>query len=144
MYLLDTNIISVLAPTKSRESRPLITWLKQREDVLFLSAVSAAEVHRGIAKSRRTGAHRKAMMLEHWWTGVELAFGPRIRPVSLEISRVIGGMSDLARATNPEFADLAIAATAQVDGLTVLTRNLRHFLPLGVPAIDPSHQLPGE
>jgi hypothetical protein len=35
-------------------------------------------------------------------------------------------------------ADLAIAATAQKHGFTILTRNLRHFGPLGVAALDPS------
>jgi len=28
------------------------------------------------------------------------------------------------------------------NGLTVLTRNLRHFAPLGVPALDPFGELP--
>ncbi|MGB5734641.1 MAG: PIN domain-containing protein, partial [Thiohalocapsa sp.] len=34
-------------------------------------------------------------------------------------------------------ADLLIAATAQEHGLTVVTRNLRHFVPTGVPALNP-------
>jgi hypothetical protein len=37
---------------------------------------------------------------------------------------------------------LAIAATAQLRGWTVLTRNLRHFSPLEVPALDPFAALP--
>jgi predicted nucleic acid-binding protein len=32
---------------------------------------------------------------------------------------------------------LAIAATAAAHGLTLLTANLRHFAPLGVPALNP-------
>lgn len=42
----------------------------------------------------------------------------------------------------PGLADLAIAATALSNGLTVLTRNLRHFSPLGVAAFDPYEKLP--
>ena len=42
----------------------------------------------------------------------------------------------------PGFADVAIAAAASRD-LTILTRNLRHFAPLGVRAIDPFDTLPG-
>jgi predicted nucleic acid-binding protein len=42
----------------------------------------------------------------------------------------------------PGLADLAIAATARVHGLTVLTRNLRHFSFPGVPVHDPFDSLP--
>ncbi len=41
-----------------------------------------------------------------------------------------------------ERTDLIIAATAHVHRLTVLTRNLRHFEPVGVPVIDPTRSLP--
>ena len=34
-------------------------------------------------------------------------------------------------------ADLLIAATALERGLTVVTRNLRHFAPTGVPTVNP-------
>jgi len=49
---------------------------------------------------------------------------------------------DRARAYAPGFEDIAIAATAAVRGLTVLTANLRHFEPLGVPCLDPFEKLP--
>ena len=42
----------------------------------------------------------------------------------------------------PGFADVAIAATAGSRGLTILTRNLRHFVPLGIEAADPFETLP--
>jgi hypothetical protein len=35
----------------------------------------------------------------------------------------------------PGFADVIIAATAQKRGLTVLSRDVRHFVPLGVPVL---------
>jgi len=41
-----------------------------------------------------------------------------------------------------ERTDLTIAATAKVHGFTILTRNLRHFEPTGVPTIDPLKSLP--
>ena len=51
---------------------------------------------------------------------------------------------DKARATghSPGFADVAIAAPAGSHNLTVLTRNLRHFVPLVIPATDPFERLP--
>ena len=41
-------------------------------------------------------------------------------------------------------AALAIAATAQGRGYTILTRNLRHFDKLEVSATDPSGTLPAD
>ena len=35
-------------------------------------------------------------------------------------------------------ADLLIAATALEHGLTVVTRNVRHFEPAGVPTLNPA------
>ena len=37
---------------------------------------------------------------------------------------------------------MVIAATAQLRGFTILTRNARHFEPLGVPFLDPFVRLP--
>jgi predicted nucleic acid-binding protein len=50
-----------------------------------------------------------------------------------------GKLTGDARAAGlaPGFADIAIAATAVHHGLTILTRNLRHFEPLGIAVIDP-------
>ncbi len=57
---------------------------------------------------------------------------------------VYGRLADHARGQghDPGFADLAIAATALTLGYVVLTRNMRHFTPLGVPAHDPFEKLP--
>ncbi len=56
-----------------------------------------------------------------------------------------GLLMDRSRAAGhaPGFADLAIAAMAGVHDLTVLTRNMRHFAPLDIPAHDPFESLPG-
>jgi len=44
--------------------------------------------------------------------------------------------------TTVGFADVVIAATARCHGLTILTRNVRHFAPLGAAAVDPFKTLP--
>jgi hypothetical protein len=43
----------------------------------------------------------------------------------------------MARRPDTEIEDALIAATAIVHGLTVVTRNSRHFRLLGVPLVDP-------
>ena len=67
-------------------------------------------------------------------------------PIDLETAWRIGSRADRARGQGqaPGLADLAIAAAAQKHGYTILTRNLRHFGPPGVPALDPFETLPNE
>ena len=66
-------------------------------------------------------------------------------PFDTPAARRAGLLMGRARATGhaPGFADLAIAATAGVHDLSVITRNLRHFAPLDIPAHDPFRSLPG-
>jgi toxin FitB len=79
------------------------------------------------------------------WLDVLLhLYANRILAFDLSAARIAGALSDLARSqgTDPGFGDIAVAATARRHGLTILTRNTRHFAPLGVPAINPYSGLP--
>lgn len=142
MFLVDTNVISALAPSKRADAKDLAMWLDQASPHLFLSVITAAEVAAGIAKAEREGASAKARSLGEWWQAVEHFYADKVLPFDLRCAHLVGRMLDRARAHRPGFEDTAIAATAQAHGLTVLTRNLRHFVPLGVSALDPFQGLP--
>jgi predicted nucleic acid-binding protein len=111
---------------------------------LFLSVVTVAEIEDGIAKSRREGAIRKSSDLASWLETVLHLYGDRILAFDAPAARIAGAISDQARGQGhaPGFADLIIAATAQRHGLTLLSRNLKHFEPFGVPVLDPFVALP--
>ena len=130
MFLLDTNIISAIAPTKKQDRADLVDWLDRAGDRLFLSVITASEIVRGIAKAEREGAIRKAAVLHEWWLTIEHLYSDRVLPFDLKAAHAAGAMLDRARAHDPGFEDVAIAAIAEVHGLTVLTANERHFLPL--------------
>lgn len=142
MFLVDTNVISALAPSKRADTRDLIEWLELASPLLFLSVISAAEVGAGIAKAEREGATTKTRQLKEWWLSLEYLYADKLLPFDLKCASAAGQLLDHARAHNPGFEDIAIAATAQVHSLTVLTRNTRHFEPLGVRVIDPFQRLP--
>jgi hypothetical protein len=120
-----------------------MTWMDHNSAHLYLSVMTIAEVQDGIAKSRRLKAHRKAERLSAWLETVMHLYAARVLPIDLETARRIGILSDIARGQGhaPGLADLAIAATAQLHGFTILTRSLRHFGPLGVAALDPFETL---
>jgi predicted nucleic acid-binding protein len=138
-WLADTNILSAAALTKARPDEALRAWLAQNADGIFLSAITVFEIEDGIAKLTREGASAKAAALTAWLDVVETAYGARILAVDAAVSRLAGQMSDRVRGAGLAvgYPDLLIAATAAHHGLTVLTRNLRHFAPLGVRAVDP-------
>jgi len=143
LYLVDTNVISAGAPSRL-PARELIAWMDTHSDELFLSVVTIAEIEDGIAKAKREGATRKARDLTAWLETLLHLYTARILPFDLVTAQIAGALSDLARGQGqaPGFADVIIAATAQRHGLTILTRNLRHFEPLGIKVHDPFSALP--
>ena len=145
MYLVDTDVLSTAAPGRREHSPALVDWMDARSDALFLSAVTVAEIHHGIARLKRTGAAERAARLAEWLELVLHLYGDRVIPFDIDAARAAGTLMDKARATgqSPGFADLAIAATAASRNLTVLTRNLRHFAPLDIRAVNPFESLPG-
>lgn len=144
MYLVDTNVLSAGAPTQAQPRSALAHWMDRNSGRLALSVITVAEVEDGIAKARREGASRKAARLSAWLNTLLHLYSQRIYSFDLAAARLAGGLADKARGSGhaPGFADIAVAATALAHGHTILTRNLRHFTPLGVAVHDPFASLP--
>jgi predicted nucleic acid-binding protein len=138
MYLVDTNVISATAPSRT-VALALLEWMDTHSASLFLSTVTVAEIEDGIAKLLRQGARRNSADLAAWLEAVLHLYGNRILPFDVATARVAGAIADRARGRGqmPGFADIIIAATARHHGLTILSRNLRPFEPIGVAVIDP-------
>ena len=132
MFLLDTDVLSTL---RRRERNPeAVRWLEsQRTADLYLSVVTVGEIERGIAQQQRHDPSF-AQELALWLDRVLAWYGDRILPVDAATARRWG---QLSAALGHEGADLLIAATALEHGLTVVTRNARHFQPTGVPVLNP-------
>lgn len=138
-YLLDTNVISAFAPGKAAVPSQVTAWFESQTDRLFLSPISIIEIEVGIAKLRRNGATRRADGLAAWFDRLLGLYGSKVLALDDAVARVAGAITDRARASgrDPGLADVAIAATAAVHGLSVLTRNGKHFAPLSVMYLDP-------
>lgn len=136
-FLLDTSIISELAP--GRPSGALPQWLRQHRPSVLLPVVAVIEIEKGVSRLARVGGSQRADLLSLWLDRILETFSERVLALDVIAARRAGAMSDAARAKgrDPGLADLMIAAIADVQDLTVATRNLRHFEPLGVPCLDP-------
>ena len=133
MFLIGTDVLSAL---RRRERYPEVArWMsKQRAADLYLSVVSIGEIERGVIRQQRSNPDF-ARTLALWLDSVITLYGEHILGVNLAIARRWGQLS--AKVGN-DSADLLVAATALEHGLSVVTRNVRHFQPTGVGVIDPS------
>lgn len=133
MFLLDTCVVSDLA--KKRPAAPVVHWVKaQSEAELFLSAVTIGEIEEGVA-ALSPGSKRDELFA---WVRHDLParFAGRILPVDVAVATAWGVVRGESSATLP-VVDGFIAATAQVHGLIVVTRNVADFRRFRVPVFNP-------
>ena len=132
MFLVDTDVLSAL---RRRERNPdIVRWAEtQRTSDLYLSVVTVGEIERGITQQRQRNPSF-AQELALWLDRVLRWYSDRILSVDTATARRWG---QLSAALSHDSADLLIAATALEHGLTVVTRNVRHFEPVGVPVFNP-------
>jgi hypothetical protein len=101
---------------------------------LHVSVLTLGEIEQGIMRIRGRGDHEQAAALERWLREVESAFGDRVLPVSLPVASAWGRRQH----EQPiPVIDGLIAATAGVNGLTVVTRNVKDFERSGVEVLNP-------
>jgi predicted nucleic acid-binding protein len=139
-YLLDTNVVSLLSPSRIQTATGLIAWLNKIEETaeFFLSVVTVHEIERGILLLERKGATAKASSLRRWMDGLYATYEDRILPIDAAVSALSGRLEAeaIAAGHNPGMADALIAGTAKNHDLTVVTQNLRHFEPFSINAIS--------
>ena len=147
-YLLDTDVISKFAPDRPEISSELETWMRRQgeADGLFLSAMTIAEIEKGIRGLERRGSAERSARLRQWLEGILSSFGDRILPMDANVALIVGEIEDDARSRgrHPGLGDIVIAATAKTFGLIVVTENIRHFEPLGVAVERPAGSVAGE
>lgn len=134
-YLLDTNVVSLLSPSRL-PATGLIAWPDTTEETseFFLSIVTVHEIERGIVLLERKGATAKASGLRRWMDGLFARYDYRILPIDATVSALSGKLEAeaIAAGHSPGMADALIAGTARAHDLTVVTLNLRHFEPFGI------------
>jgi toxin FitB len=132
-YLLDTNILS---ETRKRQPAAGVTnWIATTPpEWLHVSVLTLGEIERGITRIRGRGDHEQAASLERWLREVESGFADRILPVTLPVASAWGRQQ---HEQPVPVIDGLIAATARVNGLTVVTRNVKDFERSGVEALNP-------
>jgi toxin FitB len=161
VYLLDTCAVSDLRRATSDPTfANLATWAAGVPAARqYLSCITVMEIDKGVrrveAKARRSeraaaaaASHRatvkatqqaatdqgKAAALRSWFEKVMSTFDGRIWPIDVAVARAAAAMH--VEEDRP-FADSLVAATGQVHGLTIITRNEADFALFGVDFHNP-------
>lgn len=136
MIILDTNVISeLMRPTPSAQ---VVRWVEQQPSAeLFTTSITEAEIFYGIELliegKRREGllAAAEAMFTDD--------FAGRIMAFDGNASRAFAKIAARRRTLGEPIShpDAQIAATAQLHGAALATRDMAAFADCGIRVVDP-------
>jgi toxin FitB len=131
MELVDTNVISELV--RASPNVGVLEWIRARQQanpVLTISAVSLDEISFGVMR-------RPSARLMQWLD----SFGQlhQVLPITAIIARRAGELRASLESSGSirSQADMLLAASAQIHGLTLVTRNVRDFDGCGIAVLNP-------
>lgn len=134
MILVDTNVWS---EAFRAEPNPTVReWARRHSEQLWLSTVVIGELLSGVAL---LPDGRRKLALSRAYDELLVAFQDRIAPFDLASAQYYGVLLAIQERAgrNPGTADTQIAATARSRGMSLATRNTRHFDGLGLNLINP-------
>jgi predicted nucleic acid-binding protein len=132
-YLLDTNIISEIR--KGPRCNPKVAaWYDSVGDAeVYLSVLVLGEIRKGLERARRSNP-TQARALENWLAAIRTSYADRILSIDHTIADEWGRMSARRSVST---IDALLAATAKVNGMTLVTRNTIDVDNLGVKVLNP-------
>ena len=135
-YLLDTMVVS--EPTKRKQELKVMQWLVAHDADCVISVLTLGELERGIVDM--SPSKRKSRLMT-WFTGFadHMEQRGRILPVDRKLMSFWGPVynrEERLTKRKPPFMDTILAATAEMHGLTMVTRNEKDF-PARLSLVNP-------
>nr|WP_204347228.1 type II toxin-antitoxin system VapC family toxin [Rhizobium laguerreae] len=128
---MDENVLREFSPRGNANVRK---WIAGVDDAaLHLSVATLFEKRRGAEMLKRRDPERAAAIIRGI-ANLEKAFADRILPVD---ATVVEEWTRLLGAKNKDRWDLALAATARVHRLVLVTRNIKDFEGRGARLLNP-------
>jgi len=138
VFLIDTNVISEIRKGP-RANRGVIRFFAEDAptEQTYLSVITVGEIQRGVLLAKHHGDLPYSILLDGWLRKVIIQFGSRILDFDETCAREWAAML-VPHAQNQ--IDKQIASIARVYGLSLVTRNVKHFESLGVKLVNPFTQ----
>jgi len=136
MILLDTNIVS--EALKAGGDPAVLAWLdEQAIETLYLSTITIAEIHFGIALL--PAGKRRTSLARNFEERVVPQFDGRLLPFDIRAAHAYGTLRAEARRAGKAIAvaDGYIAAIAVAHGLAIATRDVSPFETASLRVIRP-------
>ncbi len=131
-YLLDTNVISEIRKTHGNPH--VKAWFAATgADDLYLSVLTIGEIRHGIERLRRRDP-AQTHVFESWLRVLQRDFTDRLLPLTAEIADAWGRIGVVQPVPT---VDGLLAATAQVHGLTLVSRNTADLARTGIQLLNP-------
>lgn len=131
-YLFDANVLSEFRkPVPDPIFEQNVSLISP--DETYLSTLTFFELRKGAAKKALRDP-RSGKLLHRWIDGLIIEYNDRIFSVSRDIAEAAGRLSP--RQPLPE-VDSLLAATARINDLCVVTRNVDDFARSGVAYLTP-------
>lgn len=145
-WIVDTNVISRPASLTNDPDPPAFRWIRSNARLIRISAVTIAEVRRGLALEASRIARLKDLRARRrdqaildaktgWYDQLRSRFDDRIVPIDADVAERWADVS--VRFPSLRDGDKAIVATALVHRYGVATRNISDFKASGVPLVNP-------
>lgn len=136
MYVLDTNVVSELRKAKSGKADPgVVAWAATLPTSgLYISVITVLELEQGVLLKERSDP-AQGLTLRTWLNRQVLpSFHGRVLPIDTAVAQRCAQL----HVPDPRAErDALIAATALVHSMTMVTRNVADFKPMGVPLHNP-------
>lgn len=136
MFVLDTDVVSELRKVEAGKGhRQVAAWSEQVTlGETFLAAITIHELELGVLLLERKDKRQGAILRAWIDTRVLPEFEGRILPIDVAVAQRCAQL----HVPDPRpMRDALIAATALVHAMTVVTRHVRDFGPMGVEILNP-------
>lgn len=131
-FLLDTPVVAEICQPGG-DPRVKSWFAGTRGEDLYVSILAIGEIRQGIERLRAREPVEVGLF-EAWLAQLRARFADRILRITAEIAEE---WARLDVAAPLPIIDGLMAATAKVNGFTLVTRNARELARTGVPVLDP-------
>jgi predicted nucleic acid-binding protein len=134
LFLLDSNVVSELR--KKKNMNPGVEKFFQAVDSfdLYLPVHTIGELRRGVENLKHRGDAPQAKKVEDWLNLIVSEYSDRIISFDDDCAQIWGR---LMSPNNQNSVDKQIAAIGLIHGMTIVTRNVKHFVGTGATLSNP-------